>query len=127
MNITEFLEARIAADEDWCSTPEFEEVASVRSPGWGTRECDICWDYTTHEGSESVTKEQIQEHLDTAHNRYRVLDECRAKRDIIKAAKDYSPELEHGDNGEWAFDHILRVLAGVYSSHPDYDPKWSTQ
>jgi hypothetical protein len=46
-------------------------------------------------------------------------------RSILKAAWEYSPELEHGDNGEWAFDHTLRILAGTYASHPDYRSEWA--
>lgn len=45
-------------------------------------------------------------------------------RSVVDLAKDYSPELEHGDNGEWAFDATLRLLALPYADHPDFDPAW---
>lgn len=47
-----------------------------------------------------------------------------AHRSLVNEARNYSPELEHGDNGEWAFDHTLRILAGTYASHPDYRAEW---
>ncbi|WP_024817083.1 DUF6221 family protein [Arthrobacter sp. 31Y] len=54
----------------------------------------------------------------------RAIAECEAKRAIVDAASGYSPELEHGDNGEWAFDVTLKALAAVYSDHPDYQQEW---
>jgi hypothetical protein len=50
--------------------------------------------------------------------------ECEATRRIEQQALDYVPEFEHGDNGEWAFDQVLRVLALPYTDHPDYRPEW---
>ena len=54
----------------------------------------------------------------------RVLAECEAKRRIVEQARNYSPELEHGDNGEWAFDTVLLALALPYADHPDYREEW---
>lgn len=53
-----------------------------------------------------------------------VLADVDAKRGILDEAGRYSPELEHGDNGEWAFDIVLRLLALPYSDHPDYREEW---
>lgn len=55
----------------------------------------------------------------------RLLAECSAKRAVIECAADYSPELEHGDNGQWAFEVTLRALAAVYKDHPDYNTDWA--
>lgn len=55
----------------------------------------------------------------------RVLAEVDAKRRIVELAAEYIPELEHGDNGEWALDATLRLLALPYADHPDYDPTWT--
>lgn len=52
------------------------------------------------------------------------LAEVESKRRIIDEAWNYSPELEHGDNGEWAFDTVLRLLAQPYADHRDFDPGW---
>jgi hypothetical protein len=54
----------------------------------------------------------------------RVLAEVEAKRRIVEEADRYSPELEYGDNGEWAFEVTLRLLALPYADHPDYDEAW---
>ncbi|SDD41789.1 DUF6221 family protein [Auraticoccus monumenti] len=54
----------------------------------------------------------------------RVLAECEAKRRIVTAARDYSPELEHGDNGEWALEMALQALALPYAEHEDYREEW---
>ena len=54
----------------------------------------------------------------------RILAECEAKRRIVTEAGDYSPELAEGDNGEWAFGTVLRMLALPYANHPDYQPEW---
>jgi hypothetical protein len=51
--------------------------------------------------------------------------EIQGKRRLIAAAAAYSPELEHGDNGEWAFDLVLRELAMAWSDHPDYLTEWA--
>jgi hypothetical protein len=54
----------------------------------------------------------------------RLLADVEAKRRIVEQARDYIPELEHGDNGEWAFDLVLRLLAVPYADHPDYREEW---
>jgi hypothetical protein len=64
------------------------------------------------------------EHM-ARHDPARVLREVAAKRRILAAAAGYSPELEHGDNGEWAFEVVLRLLALPFADHPGYDPSWS--
>lgn len=71
----------------------------------------------------------IGEYKDTAEHvanwdPERVLAECDAKQRIIEAASAYSPELEHGDNGEWAFDQTLRLLALPYADRPGYRDEW---
>jgi hypothetical protein len=63
------------------------------------------------------------EHI-ARHDPARVLREVAAKRRILAAAAEYSPELEHGDNGEWAFDLVVRELAAAWSDHPDYRAEW---
>ena len=60
-------------------------------------------------------------------DRERWAAECKAKRAIVDQACDYCPELEYGDNGEWAFSLTLAPLAAVYASHPDYNPAWAPE
>lgn len=52
-------------------------------------------------------------------------DSLATHRVLVAEARDYSPELEHGDNGEWAFDFMLRALAAAYADHPDYRAEWA--
>ncbi len=54
----------------------------------------------------------------------RVLAEVDAKRRILDEAAAYSPELEHGDNGEWAFNRVVRLLALPYAGRPGYRDEW---
>jgi hypothetical protein len=54
----------------------------------------------------------------------RTLAEVDAKRRIVEEADGYSPELEHGDNGEWAFNAVLRLLALPYADRPGYRQEW---
>ncbi|GAA2008246.1 DUF6221 family protein [Nocardioides kribbensis] len=63
------------------------------------------------------------EHI-ARHDPARVLAEVAAKRAIVEGAVNYSPELEHGDNGEWALEMTLQALASVYVDHPDYRDEW---
>lgn len=43
---------------------------------------------------------------------------------LIDAARRYVPELEHGDNGEWAFEYMLKAMAIQHMSHKDFKPEW---
>ena len=90
MNITDFLQERIAEDES-----EAEEGRWV-------------FDLGGREG-ERLT--------------YRVLAECKAKREIVDECE--RSMLNDGDSrtAEW----IAAQLAAVYSSHPDYDPAWAPE
>ena len=49
----------------------------------------------------------------------RVLAECEAKRRIVER---YGYLYEHGDSGDMRW--VLPLLALPYASHPDYDPVW---
>ena len=98
MTITEFLEARIEEDEMRAGS------------GWARLE-DSRWTVDNY-GRNFLTPSAV-------------LAECAAKRATLDASASYSPELEHGDNGEWAFDVACRNLAAVYADHPDYQQEWS--
>lgn len=49
-----------------------------------------------------------------------VLADLAAKRAILAEARNYSPELSSGDNGEWAFEVVLTHLADPFRDHPDH-------
>jgi hypothetical protein len=95
-----FIEARLAEDweSEWPHRPTCQRFDSARTR-WMTCNCDYP---------------------------ERWMREVGAKRAILQAAAEYSPELEHGDNGEWALNLAVRTLASVWSDHPDYRTEWST-
>lgn len=99
MNIVEFLEARIAEDEDRAGS------------GW-TRLGDTRWE-TDNYGRNFLTPASV-------------LAECKAKRAIIAMyeqgdeAKGWDPEAYIAST---VFD-AMRALAAVYKDHPDYQEEW---
>ncbi len=56
----------------------------------------------------------------------RVLAEVKSKRAILDQAQGYSPELERGDNGRWAFDTVLKLLAQPYAGRDGWSDVVST-
>ncbi len=54
----------------------------------------------------------------------RVRGQYEAIRAIVEEARDYSPELAEGDNGEWALSMVLGHLGTIWSDHPDYNEDW---
>jgi hypothetical protein len=91
-DLTDFLLARIAEDEATVT-------AALADP---TR-----WD--------------AGDWIDRAWSPVRVMAECEAKRQIIKAVADHR-------DGEWEDDPIhemvLEPMAAVYADHPDYRGEW---
>jgi hypothetical protein len=125
VNITEFLEARIAEDE---------AAARAASPGpWRTNaeatEVFALDDITVAEGF-ALSGAQLRattKHI-ARHDPARMLAECAAKRAIIKDWED-----PNGD-GVWegydygcalTTDRAARALAAIYSDHPDYQQEWA--
>ena len=99
MTLTEFLLARIAEDEAGvCSVVEQSgEGGAYLVMGMGS--FVFGWDFEPD----------------------RLLAESEAKRRIVERATDYEHRVEA------AFDeaeYICRILAAVYSDHPDYDEAW---
>jgi hypothetical protein len=115
-DLTNFILARITEDEHRLDLPEFEEAVSYRGPGWGNRgDCPICGVYQ-FDGTEVVTEEAWWAHAEHAHQRYRGLKECEAKRRLIRW---YGDGEDFGDGGQF-----LEILAMPYSDHPDYRDEW---
>ena len=122
LTITAFITARIAAVEASMDAPDFIEVDSVRGPGWGNRgDCEICGAYQ-FDGTEDVTEIGYYEHLETVHQRARVLATCKAHRAIVEA-------VERHRDGEWEDDPIhnavLKPLAAIWADHDSYDESWA--
>jgi hypothetical protein len=131
MTITEFLEARIAEDEAAAR-------AATPSP-WTLYDRGVGWEIPelpeVHDG---LTFSKSDAHYVARNQPGRALAECAAKRAIIKQAEEATSdryyvignacvtsaeiaEAEATDPGEL----ILRALAAVYASHPDYDEEWA--
>lgn len=122
--LADFLLARIAEDE---------EVARAAAEGQGATWASSGEDFVYPDpppGNAYVAVGPWDGDIGPAaphiarHDPTRVLAECEAKRRVVEEARAYSPELEHGDNGSWAFDVVIAHLAQPYAEHPDYDPAW---
>lgn len=147
MNITEFLLARIAEDE---------ELAKGATPGPWTTMTEETADgeniyYTVEHGTEQLCDMALTsrqgwhdaEHI-AHHDPARVLAECAAKRAIIEehSPVDYSGIGMKSPNAcnlcgvektmsDWEWDensypcNTLRALAAIYADHPDYQEAWA--
>lgn len=114
MNITEFLEARIAEDE-----AAAEKLAGVAHSARTQ----------VYTGEEWVT---------TPVSTERILAECAAKRAIIKQAEEATSLNEYGISQSCINEAeaeqaraedpgmlTLKALAAVYKDHPDYQQDWA--
>ena len=127
MNITEFLEARIAEDESaandatgarWVVLPGVNASAVNIDP---TNVRDEKWKYgrfghiatTSHDAA-------YAEHI-ARHHPSRVLAECAAKREIIRWWVDGLIGYVRVDD---ELTNPLLPLAAVYKDHPDYQQEW---
>jgi len=111
MNITEFLEARIAEDE---------ALANAATANYAPD----AWDNPASAGNYYPADVAFWDHQAPA----RVLAECAAKRAIIEDWED-----PNGD-GVWegydygcalTTDRAARALAAVHKDHPDYQQEWA--
>lgn len=141
MNLVDFLDVRIAEDEQRFDLPDAATVlnrhghVSARGEDWVTRgDCPICGAYL-FDGTEDVTEEGWWDHCERYHQRSRVLADCKAKRRIVELAEEASgldmqvdSEFRVGPRDKasepYVGDVILRALAQPYADHPDYDPAW---
>lgn len=121
-DLTEWLLACIAEDETVAKAAQENSTGGGRwwvdGPAEKSRKF---WVYATGEKFAHV---QIADHI-ARHDPAHVLAVCKAHRAIVEAAREYSPELEHGDNGEWAFDVTLRAIASIYADRPGWREEWA--
>lgn len=121
MNITEFLEARIAEDE---------AIATAAAPGPWIWKGDASEDeaslydsnddlvlsaYGMHSQGFLECSGENAGHI-TRHDPSRVLAECAAKRAIIELSANWDGYTRNID--------LLRAVATVYKDHPDYQQEW---
>jgi len=153
MNVSEFLEARIAEDEAVArrASPGPWSFADIASVGGGTiydptvAIANVSWDVEDINSPIRRTRPAWQAdatgiHI-ARHNPARVLAECKAKRAI---ADLHGPVEDRGWQSGVAHDFLwcgscgtlddapvpfpcetLEALASVYADHPDYRPEWA--
>lgn len=114
MTISEFLLARIAEDEDAARGGKLGERFGYRydPPPWGG-------------AYEAVSEDPCSDRSGTylAVDPNRLAAECEAKRRIVERHQ-YGSDVQGGGWLE-ATSRIVRDLAAVYASHPDYDQEWA--
>lgn len=122
-SIIEFLEARIAEDEEW---------AKLASFGWGAEWKSVAdhedeWYTIKAEGKREVVGGEDSDvivHI-ARHDPDRVLAECSAKRAIAGLHKVGADQCdEHNAMFESIACPTIRALAAVYEDHPDYQQEW---
>ncbi|WP_218721405.1 DUF6221 family protein [Nocardia sp. MH4] len=119
MTIEEFIEARLTEDE---RDAERAQAAASR-PGSG----GVLWVVTGTDNAVGVF-----------HDPARVLRQVAATRELFERAKPWpkcrghpGPWMPHGDYGPGFCGtpeeaDSLRVIAAIWSDHPDYRPEWAT-
>lgn len=124
-SIVEFLEARMAEDE------EVARASITRGEGkWSVRG-DHDLDECVVEGADFKIYDEGGHDADqarhiAAHDPARVLAECAAKRAIIKECSSVlrSGGWEYSDAPDLA-ELVVGCLAAVYKDHPDYHQEWA--
>jgi len=131
MILTEFLEARIAEDEEAaraCEIPAWEIVRNDNPPwvkGLGIAAMDSTWD--------ACICVADAEHA-VRHDPVRVLDECAAKRSILASltstAAAHADETHLGQKlvlagMDTGLRLALQALALPYRNHPDFKEDWA--
>lgn len=108
MNITEFLEARIAEDE---STARRVKDGPGEPGGRGV------WSVQIGVSGNDAKFAHVASDPD------RIIAECAAKRAIISAHQSQKSE---DDPGAWivASNALIKALTAVYKDHPDYQQEW---
>jgi hypothetical protein len=134
MTLTEFLAARL--DEVEASALEAAKVPGkdwdVTDGGPGRERDGVLWD----EDHANVIA-FFDDHLAAAghaaaHDPRRVLREVAAKRAILTEVVPQIGRMDEQVIGEWGagdeelVEHLplLKIMAAVYSDHPDYDDAW---
>jgi len=129
MTIIEFLEARIAEDE------EAARAAAWQDCGWEARGDSVC--ETLSFGADCIARcDESEEAAHIArHDPARVLAECAAKRRILAMADgsaDFQKAMPRPGYAQPfhspSIDILMmtaRLLASVYADHPDYWQEWA--
>lgn len=135
MNISEFLEERIAAEERLAElAAEIVPNTWRAGPGKDFRGVVLKTRENGTFADVGDTHPNLGLHI-VGWQPARVLAECAAKRAVIAAYQSLGPET-HGmfeelmpqsaeSGARQAFEVFLYEVADIYSTHPDYNPEWS--
>ncbi|MGV9744607.1 DUF6221 family protein [Rhodococcus zopfii] len=111
MNIVEFIEARIAEDE---------QIA---------RKADAAQDDPLYPGTKMglwvVTDSDFAIGVD--YDPARVLRQCKALRDAVATVQDLLEEGWSEDDAAYMRIRALSSMAAIWSDHPDYQQEWESQ
>ncbi|MET7752327.1 MULTISPECIES: DUF6221 family protein [Actinomycetes] len=127
MTLNEFLDARIAEDEQIAKAAAAMTTGLPPSGGdWSVTEVAfegiILWDpQPDPPGHTDARTEHIERH-DPAQ----VLRQCAAVRAAVAAFRAASESDRRESVEEWLIlrDQVMKPFAAIWSDHPDYDPQW---
>lgn len=123
LTVAAFLLARIAEDEAVAraSVATFPDADFLRG---------VLEEYSQPGSQSHADSPHIAHHI-ARHDPAHILAECKAKRAMVEMAMAVgrNARLAPMDigfvNTAMTIDRVIRALAAVYESHPDYRPEWS--
>lgn len=121
MNITEFLEARIAEDE----AGAIDAAAMLEGRHWEDDGTSVSSGEDTFwvDGLCVRSPEMVSAHI-ARHDPARVLAECAAKRAMVQLlGPALNAPLHHVERA--LSESALKHLAAVYKDHPSYQQEWA--
>lgn len=142
MDIVEFLTARLDEDQAVARWSGRGRVAWLTYRAGPTQKLVSAIAVSVDGGTWIANGEEVPDpdSVRVVYDPARVLAEVKAKRELIEIAFSHAAKID----GEWGCCHseesikaglcederpedqaILRTLAKLYDSHPDYDPAWS--
>lgn len=137
MSIEEFIEARLDEDE------QIAQAAAENKGEWWTAVDPFSGDEPDRVEGSGVTAVAYDLTVNPArqiarHDPARVLRQVAATRELFERAKPWpkcrghpGPWMPHGDYGPGFCGtpeeaDSLRVIAAIWSDHPDFQPEWNT-
>ena len=115
MNITEFLEARIAEDEKWAQQEDTDYADTTLLPTYDS-ENQANWSTPRVLAECAAKRAIIAEHGRDDHSTADYCETC---------AEWWKSEVGEGPPGVAWPCPSLRAIAAVYADHPNYDPEWA--
>lgn len=151
MSITDFLNARLAEDEEVARAAAESKLMHNAAPWPAVKASDTWvadhgmiysdpaegeeWGHMLYdnEGAEALSMPaEAAAHI-ARHDPARVLVECAAKRAIVELANKATQAEKESDDHEWqgtvesgpyTGDSILYALAAIYADHEEYRDEW---